>query len=261
MPGLVRYMPHIPLGEFVDYLYVDKHADSLLAPREFLRPTHPLMAIGNQPTGDFSQSAQLKGIFTQALPKNATYSLEHVIGIRFKPYGLFTGFGIPGDFTANRILPASLVFSQTDVLNIAELLQDKADQAAIEYVHQVLYNKLEPRNLLYEIVEMLDALVETDLSKNSQRDLAKAFERSPKSFIEVFRKAIGTTPLSYLHIHKIDTARQIMREQPAIPLTEIGYQLGFYDQAHFIRVFKKHTAFTPLQYKAALQPQVNSVQL
>lgn len=31
-------------------------------------------------------------------------------------------------------------------------------------------------------------------------------------------------------------------------LTEVGYACGFYDQAHFIRVFKEFSAMTPGQY-------------
>jgi|GEM_PF-2650002 len=252
MSGLVRYMPQIPLGEFVDYLYVDPGADSRLSLKESLRPTHPVLTINTQMTQDFLQQGQLKGVFTQALPKNSAATFRHALGIRFKPYGLYTGFGIHGDAVANRIIPASTVFSEVDMQNVAEIWRDSDQQTAITYLHQVLYNKLKPRELLYEIVDMLDALVAADLSKNSQRELAQAFERSPKSFIEIFNKAIGITPLSYLHIHKIGAAQRILRDQPAIPLTEVAYALGFYDQAHFIRVFKKHTAATPFQYKTAL---------
>jgi AraC-like DNA-binding protein len=258
MSGLVRYMPQIPLGEFVDYLYVNISADSLLSFRE---PTHPVLTIHTNAPTDLLPYSHLKGVFTQALPKNSASDFRHSIGIRFKPYGMYTGFGIRGDAVANRIVPSSIVFSKTDVLHIREMLQYGNDQAAIEQVHEILYDKLEPRALLYEITDMLDALVAADLSKNSQRKLALAFERSPKSFIEVFKKAVGITPLNYLHIHKIDTARQMIREQPLLALTEVAYLLGFYDQAHFIRVFRKHTGYTPVQYKKALNLcPVNSVQ-
>ncbi len=35
------------------------------------------------------------------------------------------------------------------------------------------------------------------------------------------------------------------------PPAQIGYGCGYSDQAHFSREFKRHTAFTPLQYRAA----------
>jgi AraC-like DNA-binding protein len=249
-------MPAIPLGEFVDYLYVGTNAGSILSPKEYAQPTHPIVTV-DAATAPNLQHGEVKGVFTQALQKDPGSAPARFIGIRFKPYGIYTGFGIPGETIANRIVPLSAVFSAFDPGYAAEMLRHGDDQSAIEYIHTALYDKLQPNPLLYEITEMVDVLVGTDLAKNSQRCLAQAFERSPKSFIEVFKKAVGVTPLHYLHIHKIEAAKRLLREQPSIALTDVGYMLGFFDQSHFIRVFKSHTGCTPLQYKSR---PVNSVQ-
>lgn len=247
-------MPSIPLGEFIDYIYVDRDANSFLSLKESTQPTHPVATI-------HAKTGKIKGVFTQELKKVSNPTSDHFIGIRFKPYGIYTGFGIQGEAIANRIVPCSVIFSDIDLDSAAEMLHCGDDLAAVTSVHNALYNKLQPKPLLYEITEMVDALVETDLSKNSQRYLAQTFERSPKSFIEVFRKAIGITPLHYLHIHKIDAAKRLISEQADVALTDVGYMLGFYDQSHFIRVFKSHTGCTPFQYKSGLNSdRVNSVQ-
>jgi len=248
-------MPTIPLGEFIDYIYVDRNANSFLSLKESTQPTHPIATIHTKA----SQNDKIKGVFTQEL-KESNHASDPFIGIRFKPYGIYTGFGIQGETVANRIIPYTTVFPEIHLDNAAEMLQCGDDLAAVTLVHNTLYNKLQPKPLLYEISDMVDALVEADLSKNSQRHLAEAFERSPKSFIEVFRKAIGISPLHYLHIHKVEAAKQLIREETAISLTDVGYILGFYDQSHFIRVFKKHTGCTPLQFRAQLNSKVNPVQ-
>lgn len=259
MSGLVRYTPSIPLAEFIDYIYVDRDTNSVLSLKESTQPTHPIATIHTKTTSP--KRIEIKGVFTQELKKENDHTSDHFIGIRFKPYGMYTGFGIQGETVANRIIPYAAIFPDSNLDHITEMLQYGDDLEAVTSVHNILYNQLQPKSLLYEITEMVDALVETDLSKNSQRHLAQAFERSPKSFIEVFRKAVGITPLHYLHIHKIDAAKRLMLEQPAASLTDIGYMLGFYDQSHFIRVFKSHTGSTPLQYKSKVNlDQVNSVQ-
>lgn len=252
-------MPSIPLGEFIDYMYVDRGANSLLSLKESTQPTHPIATIHAKTAS--LQTGQIKGVFTKVLRKQSNSISDHFIGIRFKPYGIYTGFGIRGEAIANRIVPCSVIFSDIDLDNAIEILRCGEELAAVTAVHNILYNKLQPKPLLYEITEMVDTLVASDLSKNSQRHLAQAFERSPKSFIEIFRKAIGITPLHYLHIHKIDEAKKMIREQPAVSLTDIGYMLGFYDQSHFIRIFKSHAGCTPFQYRSGLnQDQVNFVQ-
>lgn len=251
-------MPTIPLGEFIDYMYVDRKPHSFLSLKESAQPTHPIATIQAKTTS--LQTAKIKGVFTQKFVKESSSASDYFIGIRFKPYGIYTGFGINGESFANRVVPCAAIFSDIDLNNAAELLGCGDDLAAVTCIHNILYEKLQPKALLYEITEMVDALVETDLSKNSQRNLAEAFERSPKSFIEVFKKAVGITPVHYLHIHKVEAAKQLICDEPVISLTDIAYILGFYDQSHFIRVFKSHTGCTPFQFRAQMKGKVNSVQ-
>lgn len=48
---------------------------------------------------------------------------------------------------------------------------------------------------------------------------------------------------------KFRTAVQLMHG-PTRPLTDIAYQAGFYDQAHFCRIFKNFTGITAKQYQS-----------
>jgi AraC-like DNA-binding protein len=49
---------------------------------------------------------------------------------------------------------------------------------------------------------------------------------------------------------KVASAAQLLTTTMEPP-AQIGYGCGYSDQAHFSREFKRHTAFTPLQYRAA----------
>jgi AraC-like DNA-binding protein len=45
-------------------------------------------------------------------------------------------------------------------------------------------------------------------------------------------------------------------------LTGVAYESGYFDQAHFIKEFKKYTGITPQQYHARAQPlALNFLQL
>lgn len=73
----------------------------------------------------------------------------------------------------------------------------------------------------------------------------------------------GVNPITiskYFPVYFTDTLGEFMRKlkiEKALPLikstdlnlTEIAYKCGFSDQSHFIRTFKKHTGFLPLQFK------------
>ncbi len=56
----------------------------------------------------------------------------------------------------------------------------------------------------------------------------------------------------YIRKIKIEKAVVLMLAKPHTSLTQIGYECGFADQSHFIRLFKKYVGINPLAYKKLL---------
>lgn len=50
---------------------------------------------------------------------------------------------------------------------------------------------------------------------------------------------------------RIDAAKELL-EDPALRIGTVGEAVGYSDQAHFSRTFKKHTGFSPLEYRNQL---------
>ena len=75
---------------------------------------------------------------------------------------------------------------------------------------------------------------------------ATTLERSVPHLVRSFTRRYGLSPYAYVVGRRIDTARCLLLEgaRPA----EVAIAVGFYDQAHFTRYFKKHTATTPASY-------------
>ena len=53
---------------------------------------------------------------------------------------------------------------------------------------------------------------------------------------------------SYLNAFRVEQAKQFLKEAEE-SVAEIGYKCGFNSAQSFSRVFKKHTGFTPGQYR------------
>lgn len=64
----------------------------------------------------------------------------------------------------------------------------------------------------------------------------------------LFLKYIGIPPKKFMQIVRCQTALKFMLSKPTCPLTDIAYQLDYYDQAHFINEFKSFYNSTPLQF-------------
>ena len=71
---------------------------------------------------------------------------------------------------------------------------------------------------------------------------------SQKHFIDMFRRAVGVTPKSYLKIMRFQKAVKVIDAVDNPDWGRISQECGFYDQAHFINDFKNFSGFTPTKY-------------
>jgi AraC-like DNA-binding protein len=78
-------------------------------------------------------------------------------------------------------------------------------------------------------------------------DICEAANLSEAYLIRAFEQHYHMTPHTYLINRRIQYAQAQLREGE--PIADIAQQSGFSDQAHFQRVFKKHLAATPGQYR------------
>jgi AraC-like DNA-binding protein len=78
-------------------------------------------------------------------------------------------------------------------------------------------------------------------------EICQAANLSEAYLIRAFEQHYHMTPHAYLINRRIQHAQAQLREGE--PIADIAQQSGFADQAHFQRVFKKHLAATPGQYR------------
>jgi AraC-like DNA-binding protein len=72
---------------------------------------------------------------------------------------------------------------------------------------------------------------------------------SPAGLVRSFTSRFGISPHRYLVGRRIDVARtRLLQGQP---LAQVAADVGFHDQAHFTRHFKRHVGTTPARYATA----------
>jgi AraC-like DNA-binding protein len=73
--------------------------------------------------------------------------------------------------------------------------------------------------------------------------LAQQLHTSQSPLEKRFRAAVGASPKKFSSIVRL---KNLLQQFPKTgSLTELGYEAGFYDQAHFIKEFKAFTGDTP----------------
>lgn len=84
--------------------------------------------------------------------------------------------------------------------------------------------------------------------KFSLDDLCESAHLSKSYFIRKFKERTGYSPIQYVNKLKIDKAKTML-EQSNTPINEIMSSLGFYDSAHFCKLFKSQCGYSPKDFR------------
>ncbi|OMF37966.1 hypothetical protein BK133_02990 [Paenibacillus sp. FSL H8-0548] len=71
---------------------------------------------------------------------------------------------------------------------------------------------------------------------------------NPHYLSQLFKKETGLTLMNYIQRERIEEAKKLL-DHSSDTISRIGERLTFYDQAHFVKAFKKHAGMTPKQYR------------
>lgn len=77
---------------------------------------------------------------------------------------------------------------------------------------------------------------------------ARSLDRSVPHLVRSFQRTFGISPHAYLIDRRIEAARAMLLRGTK-PAT-VAVHVGFYDQAHFTRHFKRHTSIAPAKFAA-----------
>ena len=97
--------------------------------------------------------------------------------------------------------------------------------------------------LAVQLRELLDAHAFENVTLASAGEILAA---SPTHLVRSFTRTFGISPHAYVLARRIEAARPLLLAGDGV--ADVAFGVGFYDQAHFTRHFKRHVGTTPASY-------------
>ncbi len=171
---------------------------------------------------------------------------HNYFGVRFRP-GVIPGLFklCPQDLVANRLDLHDLINNADSVLERicqAHTFMDRA-QIVSDLIEQI---KCRPTS--YLTMDIITKIIEAKGNIQIQ-DLADDSGYSARTLQRTFRDDIGLTPKAFSRAIRCQTAIYQINHHKDLHLSKLASELGFSDQAHFQREFKKLVSVTPMDYQ------------
>lgn len=100
------------------------------------------------------------------------------------------------------------------------------------------------------IVRVVDKYINSNIDfKLTTNDISLHLGYDKSYFIRKFKKDVGITPNNYILNKKIEAVKKHLENKDSSKIASVAQDLGFYDQSHLNRNFKKIYAISPNKYK------------
>ena len=131
-------------------------------------------------------------------------------------------------------------------LALSSTIEEKLNILNLFFTSIVIKNKIEKEQIVTSSINFI--LKNKGIVTNSQ--LTKFTGYSERHIERLFMDSIGLNPKQFSNIIKLNCfLRELKNKSNYTNLTEIAYNVGYADQSHLIKEFKKITGLTPTTYK------------
>nr|WP_202804411.1 AraC family transcriptional regulator [Baaleninema simplex] len=97
--------------------------------------------------------------------------------------------------------------------------------------------------------DRVKAYIDAHLNQNLKLvDLAAIAQVSPAYFARLFKQSEGITPYQYILKQRVEKVRALLKHSE-LSLTDIAVSVGFCDQSHMTRCFKRRVGMTPTEFR------------
>jgi len=241
---LERHAPASDLAHFVERFWTVRW--NLTEPHDSATLPYPCVnvVIGSHRPGVHGTTrkrfvAQLEGV-------------GWVLGTKFRPAGFRTLSDRPLHALVDRDVPIAKMFGAAGADLVRDVLLLTEPSTRIARIEQFLRERAPARDADTDTINQIIEIAEADRTLLRVAQLAERAGVTVRTLERLFRRHVGVSPKWVLQRFRVQEAAARVAAGQVVEWSALAHDLGFFDQAHFIREFKLQVGSTPLQYAAEL---------
>lgn len=166
------------------------------------------------------------------------------IAICFQPGMAYPFFSLPMNVLNNNSIPLNEIWGKV-IIEIEEKLATANDhKVRIDMIQTYLLQLLQRTNQDLQIGNCIH-LIHKKTAEISLTELHEMTGYSQRHLARKFKQHVGLSPKEYLKVNRFISSLKHLKNYPKLSLTQIAYQSGYFDQAHFIHDYKMYAQYTP----------------
>lgn len=245
---LARYHPSPDLELYVEHYWVVDWDLRGMAPQRVETLPHPSVhliferGIGGRVAG------VSPGKFVRLLEGEGG-----VFSVKFTPGGFYPFIGVPVSTLSNSVLGVADVFGAEGRAVEAAVLAEREDAPRLTIVEEFLRSRRpKPDDYVPRIVRMVYDVAE-DRTILKVEDLVERYDMNKRTLQRLFAKYVGVSPKWVIQRYRLHEAAEQLAAGP-INQSALALSVGYSDQAHFIRDFKRVVGTSPAAYARQTRP-------
>ena len=176
-----------------------------------------------------------------------------VLGVLFQPYAIKELFDLDAhELTNQRINLNDFFGSQLmDVIVSKNNLTDRINTLSTHF-----FRNLTAIKYTDDLIKQCILYIKKHNGMLTVKDLQVKFGISERQLERRFKDTVGVSPRHYLKITKFRQAVSLLSETSGNNLTDIAFELNYFDQSHFIKQAKELSGLCPKDLKKGLSSSV-----
>jgi AraC-like DNA-binding protein len=170
-----------------------------------------------------------------------------IFSVRFQPGGLQGFIDFDVSELTGKVIPVDEIWGRHGEDLADEILKATNPEQRIVLIEKFLLSRLSRT----EHEQVLASCVDMIMNRHgniSIEELVSAQGISKRQIERIFTSGVGLSPKFMARIVRFNHTLQMIENKTFDNFTSVAFEVGFYDQAHFIKDFKELTGLNPKKY-------------